>query len=103
MCSSSATSCTMPLSTSGKRMPHPHAHAFLPDSGGVQKEAFFYRVPCVTLRDETEWVELVEMGWNRLVPPSSSSAIQAGIAAAMSGAPGQVPPPDLYGGGHAAH
>lgn len=54
------------------------------DSGGVQKEAFFYQVPCVILRDETEWVELVDLGWNRLAPPE-----QGNIAEAILGAIGR--------------
>ena len=54
------------------------------DSGGVQKEAFFYRVPCVTLREETEWVELVAMGWNVCVPPKERSVVYEGIKQQLS-------------------
>ena len=71
------------------------ARAMLTDSGGVQKEAYLAGVPCVTLRDTTEWVETVETGWNVLVDLDTDAA----LAALQREPPAERP--SLYGDGRA--
>ena len=69
----------------------------LTDSGGMQKEAYWLKVPCITLRDETEWIETVELGWNILTGADRDRII--GTVRTFK-APTEHPP--LYGDGNAA-
>ncbi len=73
------------------------AHMILTDSGGMQKEAYWLAVPCVTLRDETEWVETVQAGWNTLAGADADRLIRA---VRTFGPPTARPP--LYGDGKTA-
>ncbi|MEN6311944.1 MAG: UDP-N-acetylglucosamine 2-epimerase, partial [Acidobacteriota bacterium] len=73
------------------------ARMLMTDSGGLQKEAYWLGVPCLTLRDETEWVETVEAGWNKLVGADHGRI--AGAAASFA-PPASRPP--LYGDGDMA-
>ncbi len=74
-----------------------NARVILTDSGGVQKEAYWFKVPCITLRSETEWVETVEAGWNVVVGSDHEKIVDAVI----SFKPGDYHP-DLYGDGRGA-
>jgi UDP-GlcNAc3NAcA epimerase len=74
-----------------------NANLIATDSGGVQKEAYFNGVPCITMRDETEWTELLEIGANRLVGADADA-----IAAAIRTRPGMPEVTDIYGSGDAS-
>lgn len=76
-----------------------NAAKIVTDSGGVQKEAYFYGVHCITVRYETEWIELVEGGWNRLVPPSSSEELMKAVTTPTSLFSNNDA---IFGDGHAA-
>ncbi|OKH13839.1 non-hydrolyzing UDP-N-acetylglucosamine 2-epimerase [[Limnothrix rosea] IAM M-220] len=78
-----------------------NAKMIVTDSGGIQKEAYFYQVPCATLRDETEWLELMESGWNCLIPPHCADEMVEKLRVRMSKLPpsGVMP---LYGDGTAS-
>ena len=76
-----------------------NAVSIVTDSGGIQKEAYFHRTPCVTLRDETEYTELVDAGWNTIAPPGLTEDLADVIRASV----GRAGSKDVdYGDGRAA-
>lgn len=75
-----------------------NARVIVTDSGGVQKEAYFHGVPCVTIRDETEWVETIESGWNVLCAPNEQN-IAAKVENMLRFDRG-TPRPEYYGDGY---
>lgn len=77
------------------------ARVIVTDSGGVQKEAFFCKTPCITLRSETEWTELLSLGWNTLCPVETVSKIVSTLKGLWDSKPDTANNP--YGEGKASH
>lgn len=88
--------CIEPVGSLDMVMLEKSARLILTDSGGMQKEAYWLRVPCITLRDETEWVETVECGWNVLAGADTERILRA----VSSHTPPTVHP-ELYGNAQA--
>ncbi|MFV0446086.1 MAG: non-hydrolyzing UDP-N-acetylglucosamine 2-epimerase [Planctomycetaceae bacterium] len=72
------------------------------DSGGVQKEAFFFEKPCAVFRSETEWTELVDLGWTQLLDPVNADVVRSGISDMLSKPRPQLPVSKPFGLGDAA-
>jgi UDP-GlcNAc3NAcA epimerase len=76
-----------------------HCRLVLTDSGGLQKEAYFFNKFCITLRDETEWVELIQNGFNQLTGANEQLILKAFVDFSNKPFTKQI---DLYGGGKAS-
>ena len=76
-----------------------NAQAILTDSGGIQKESFFAGVPCITLRDETEWIETIESGWNILAGADEQKIVDSFQKMEQSERPKSR---NIYGDGNAS-
>jgi len=78
-----------------------NAKVIITDSGGVQKEGYFFKTPCIIPRNETEWIELVEVGWNKVVGNEKENIIKETIKAYNEDTNNKKWI-DFYGGGKAS-
>ena len=78
-----------------------NARLIITDSGGVQKEAYFFKTSCVIPRDETEWTELVEIGFNKVVGAEKDNIVNA-VSSMLNADFANKEWPDFYGNGKAA-